>query len=223
MIEYMGGKTPQPSKKVHHAEPSQKQQLRMMLSTKTSSYLWYLIDNFSCKLNRFARYYENSIGKEYAKEYAHFGLPKTKHMLHIGCGAYPLTAIILAQTNNISQVVAIDNDQQAVKLAHNIITEKNLQKKITIEHSEGQNYPLKPFDVIIISSCSWPKLDIIEHVLENAKKNCIIILRELNHITPPVIQSISNHPNIKIIKQIRHQPFPFYGPFGWQSFYLKKT
>jgi hypothetical protein len=219
----MGGKTTPSKKTVSCVKLSSKQRLWMFLTTKTSGYFWYVIDNFSCKLSRFAAYYEKSIGKEYAKEYTHVDLAKKKRVLHIGSGAYPLTGIILVQTNGVHHVVGIDNDPRAVHLAQSIVEDKQLSNRIVIEHAEGQKYQLKHFDAIIVSSCSWPKIDILEHVLSTAPKNSLIILRELNHATPPIVQCIRSHPDIKMIEQIGHQPFPFYGPFGWQSFYLLKT
>ncbi|MFH1100802.1 MAG: nicotianamine synthase family protein [Methanobacteriota archaeon] len=200
-----------------------KQRWRQYLTTKTSGYIWRLIDDLACKLTRFATYYETSIGNEYAKEYARLNITEKKHILHIGCGSYPLTAIILAKNNDAHSIVGIDNDTRAVTAAHTIITNKHLTDRIKIEHHTGQEYPLKTYDMIIVSSCSWPKLDIVDHVLTHAKKNCIIILRELNHISGPIDKRIRTNPNIKIMKQVEHHPFPFLGPFGWRSYYLIKT
>ena len=200
-----------------------KQQLWMYLATITSGYLWNIVDMFSCKLKRFATIYDESIGNEYKKEYAHLQVPKANKVLHIGCGSYPLTTIILAQYDNINHVVGIDSDQKAVHQAQTIIAQKKLQNHITIEYGTGQEYPTHKFNIIIISSCSWPKLDIIHHVITTAQKNTLIIIRELNHVVSPIMSCISTHPDIVIDKHITYCPFPFRGPFGWQTFYLKKT
>jgi len=198
-----------------------KQKFHLLITTKTSGFLWYIIDNLSCKLDGFAQVYENSIGREYSKEYAQLRLSATKKVLHIGCGSYPLTNIILS-ADGLQHIVGIDSDPRAVELAQHIISKKHLSEQVTIEQSDGQHYSVKKFDIIIISSCSWPKMDIVDHVLTDAKKNSIIILRELNHVVKPVKQCILSHPDIVILKHISHHPFPFYGPIGWQSFYLTK-
>lgn len=199
-----------------------KQRLRLYLTTKTAHYIWHLVDICSCKLERFAIHYEKAIGEEYSKEYTFLNQPKKKQVLHIGSGAYPLTDILIAQRNDIIHVTGIDNDPRTVRYAQQIIAQKQLQNRITISLGEGQTFPVSRYDVIIISSCSWPKMDIIEHVFTSAKKNSLIILRELNHITPALINCIKKHPEISIQKQNTHSPFPFYGPFGWQSLYLLK-
>jgi 2-polyprenyl-3-methyl-5-hydroxy-6-metoxy-1,4-benzoquinol methylase len=180
---------------------------------------WKIVDNVACKIKRFARLYENTISKEYEREGKIFNLSDSKNILHIGCGAYPVTAITLAKLNG-SNVVAIDIDPKAIKLASKVINKKNLQHRIIIDKGDGRSYPIKKFDTIIVSSCSIPKIEILNHLFTTANLNCKIIVRETYGISKAVEDCISLHKNIEIINRIDNHPFP---TSKWESFCLVKN
>jgi len=201
-----------------------RQKLRIYLATKSSGCFWFFIDNISCKLDGLAEIYARAIDDEYVKEYTIINIldSRENNIIHIGCGSYPLTDITLAQTSCVRQIVGIDNDSKAVRLAQEVINKKKLDKCIKIEHADGREYPLKKFDIIIVSSCSWPKIEILEHIFKTAKKRSKIIVRELDHAVEPILRCINSHKEIVLKKRMYHHPFPFLEPFGWQTFYLRK-
>ncbi len=199
-----------------------KQNLQMYLVTKSSNCFWFFIDYFSCKLDGFARLYEQLIQKEYTKESARITLSPGSKVLHIGCGAYPLTAVTIAQMFDVKHVVGIDRSEEAVHFAKNVVHRKQLDHRITIERGDGRTYPVESFDVIIVSSCSWPTIDVLEHLIHTAKKRSRIIIRELDQVVDPIVQRISAHDEIVLTERMYHHPFPFVEPFGWQTFYLRK-
>jgi precorrin-6B methylase 2 len=199
-----------------------KNKLLNYMMKKISNYYWYIIDNLAFKLDKFAEiYYKKSIGSQYRMEYQTFNISKNDKVLHIGSGAFPLTEITLAEEIGTT-VVGIDKSRKAVESADDVVREKNLQDKIKINLGNGKNYPIKEFDVIIISSCASPMVKIIEHVFKNAKSNSKIIVRAIETSLKPLIESIDLQKNIIFVKKIEHHPFPFLKPFGWQSFYLIK-
>jgi SAM-dependent methyltransferase len=188
---------------------------------KTSNLFWEIADTWSYKNNKIAQRYNNSIEKEYQKECKTYGLPSNSTVLHIGCGAYPLTDIVLTQYYGAT-LIGIDKNPITVQRAQKIIRQHHLQNRITIQHGNGTNFPVDNFDLIIISSCSLPKLQILEHLFKNAKHQSTIIVREVSIATADMLYCIHSHPEIEIIQQMHHTPFPFYGPFGWDTFYLRK-
>ena len=203
-------------------EISSKERQLIYITRKISAFSWYLVDLFSCKLNGIAAIYERSIDKEYKREYGIVKFSKEDKVLHIGCGAYPLTDITLAVIPKVQHIIGIDNKTDIVKLAQKIVDKKNLQKQIKIEYGDGQHYSVSDFDVIIISSCSWPTIPILEKIFQTSKKGSKIIVRELDFAIGPVIRCIRSHKNIEIKQRLYHRPFPFFEPFGWQSFFLVK-
>jgi len=172
-------------------------------------------------MEKIAKIYEKTISKEYERESKLFDISHDKNILHIGCGAYPITAMTIAKING-SKITGIDKSARTIKLAKNIIQEKNLYERITIEQGDGTNYPLDGFDTIIISGCAHPKQKILEHVFESAKSQSKIIFRTSGISVKSIIGNINLHQDISLIEKIENHPFPFTKPFGWQSFYFIK-
>jgi precorrin-6B methylase 2 len=189
---------------------------------KISNLFWEIADTWSYKNNKIAHRYNNTIEKEYQKECETYGLSSNSNVLHIGCGAYPLTDIVLAQCC-LGTLIGIDKNPKTIHRAQEVIRRHNLQNKITIQHGNGTEYPVYNFDLIIVSSCSSPKVQILEHLFKNAKHQSTIIVREVSIATADILHSIHSYPEIKIIKQMHHTPFPFFGPLGWDTFYLRKN
>ena len=189
-----------------------------ILGLKTSSYFWIFVDYIACKMEKFAQLYEKSISTEYKRESKMFDISASKNILHIGCGAYPVTAMTLEKMNG-KKIVAIDSNPKAVELAKQVINKKKINDKISIENGDGTNYPVKEFDAIIISGCSVPKIQVLKHVINTAKPNSKIIVRELFRTSSLITQIINSYENIELIKKITNTPFPF---FRWKSFYLIK-
>lgn len=185
---------------------------------KKSNLLWYIIDILSCKFKRFASRYQKTVSTEYKRESEIFNLKNAKNILHIGCGAYPISALILNEVNG-GNIVGIDSNLKFVKLAKDVINKKNLSDRITIKHANGMSCPLDNFDTIIISGCSVPKLKVIYHILKTAKPNTKIIVRELYCHNKPAEKLINSFKNIEIINKIGNHPCP---TSGWESFYLLK-
>jgi precorrin-6B methylase 2 len=188
---------------------------------KVSNYFWEIADTWSYKSEKIAQLYNKSIGKEYHKEYENCGVRGNVDILHIGCGAYPLTEIILASCST-GHIVGIDKNPQTVKRAQQMIQKNKLENHILIKHGDGQDYPVNTFDFIIISSCSLPKVKILNHIFQKAKSRSIIIVREVDIATNDILQCIDTQENIILKKQIRHNPFPFFEPIGWTTFCLEK-
>ena len=188
----------------------------------TSNFFWEVADTWSYKNNKIAQRYNKSIEEEYRKECETCGVSQNAKVLHIGCGAYPLTQLVLAQCSS-GTVVGIDKNPLAVQRAREVISRHHLQNKITIHQGNGTDYPVNDFDMILISSCSLPKVQILEHLFKNAKHQSTIIVREVSIATADILHCINAHPEIEIIQQMHHTPFPFYGPLGWDTFYLRKN
>jgi len=191
------------------------------IDRKIANHYWNFIDNLSHRLDKIALLYDDKISKEYEKEYKELDIQKDSNILHIGCGAYPITAMTITRING-AKIVGIDKNLKSVKLARNLINKKNLQKRITIEQGSGENYPVDRFDTIIISGCSYPREKILKHIFEKAKNNSKIIVRDPYSTVKSLIKSIDSYQNIKIVKKIDNSSRFLFRNFKWQSFYLIK-
>jgi precorrin-6B methylase 2 len=182
------------------------------------NYFWHLIDFLSFYFNRIGLIYEKIIGKEYEKEINKFNLIDAKNILHIGCGAYPITALVLAKKTS-ANIVSIDKDPITIKFSKTIINKKKLNEKIKINIGNGEKFPVKNYDTIILSSCASPKFKILEHIFNNADINTKIIVRDIKRNISEINDIVSSNKNIKYIDKIKNHSIP---NFSWFSIYLLK-
>lgn len=179
---------------------------------------WHCVDIVACKFKKFAEFYKKTVGREYRKEAIKFDLSKAKNILHVGCGSYPISAMTFADMNG-AKIVTIDINQKSIKLANEILDKEDFNGRITADIGDGSKYPLEKFDTIVISSCSVPKNEVIEHVLKDAKPQSKIIIREAYSSVDALIDRINSHDDIKIMDEIVARPFP---TSRWKSFCLMK-
>ena len=181
-------------------------------------YYWVLLDILCYRFNVIGWFYQNTIGKAYKKELETFKLQSSKNILHIGSGAYPLTAIIFNK-NLSANIVSIDKNSFTVKLSKMVVKKNNLSKKITIDESDGREYPLKDFDTIVISGCSFPMFDLINTIFLNASINCKIVIRLNEKQADDLKIFINTHQNIELLKEMKNIAFP---RFTWISLLVIK-
>ncbi len=192
--------------------------LRQIFGIKRSVLFWKYVDYIACKLEKIAKAYENTVGREYKKEIENFNLKKDKKILHIGCGAYPISALVLASLAD-TKIVTIDSSRRSIKIAKKIIQKKNLDDKIKAEYGDATKYPLDGFDTIIISGCSVPKIQVFNHIIKNAKSNSKIIIRETFLDIESIVNNIAPNQEVIITKKIKNRAF---SNSYWTSYCLLK-
>jgi len=192
--------------------------IREIFGIKRSVLFWKYVDYIASKMDKIAKAYENTVGKEYRKEIDNFNLKDDKKILHIGCGAYPITALILAEMNN-TEIITIDSNHRSIKLANKVIHKKKLEDKIKVEYGDATNYPLNGFDTIIISGCSVPKIQVFSYIIKNAKPNSKIIIRDSFLNIESILSNIAPNQNVKIAKKIKNHAFT---NSNWTSYCLLK-
>lgn len=201
---------------------TQRQTLLVTLIKKTLNFYWFIFDMFAYKFKKIGdMYYNKFIGTAYRREYADINISKSQKVLHIGCGVFPLTEMTIVSSTG-AQVVGIDRNKKVLPAARDIIARKQINGKIQVVYGNGVNYPVDGFDVIIISSCATPILQILDHVIHDAKDNAMIIIREVETAVRPLLKYLNSQNDITIIKKIGHYGFPFPGLLGWQAFYIIK-
>ena len=184
-----------------------------------ANYFWIVVDIFSYHNASIASWYHRSIGKEYHRECESFGIKKDIKILHIGCGSYPLTELCLAQ-NSAVHVVGIDKNKRAVNRAREVVKRHHLEKKITIKQAHGSFFPVESFDVIIVSSCALPKLEIMRHLFSSTKKHAKIIVRDMDIAVQHIRKTIEEYPSMVLNREVHHlAPFRL---IGWTAFYMQK-
>jgi hypothetical protein len=118
------------------------------------------------------------------------------------------------------QITVIDNNIRAIKAANRVLQKKFLSEKIKADKGDGRNYLLDGFDTIIVSGCSVPKLEVLEHILKDSKPKCKIIIRDSYLDIENIINKINPKPNIKIIDKIK---FSLIKTSFWYSYHIEKN
>jgi len=196
--------------------------IKNILLNAPSNIFWDVIDLLTSRFGSTLEiYYEKKIGIEYIREYESFNIKPTDRVLHIGSGSFPLSEMILSKMID-TKVIGIDKNLKSIIIAREIIKRRGLDNSIDILEGDGTNYPLKDFDIVIISSCAQPKIPILKHIFQDIDREIKVILREKEIAIKPLIEYIQKQDNITIIDKITHHPFPFYHPLGWETYYLQK-
>ena len=184
---------------------------------------WTLIDLLSRKFPVISRlFYQRSINDEYNKEHQAIDLKNDDTILHIGCGVFPYSAIVLSKKPH-HQIVAIDTTSTITQYAKQIIHDYNLDEKITIENGYASTYDLTPFSVIILSSCVDLNGKVLDHIIASATSNTRIIIRELRPMSRYVNSYLKEQSTITLLHHYGIFSFPFYSVLGWDSFIIRKN
>jgi precorrin-6B methylase 2 len=186
--------------------------------TARGNLFWKFVDWLSFKNKKFAKIYDMTVGNEYRKERKNFNLSYAKRVLHIGCGSYPITAMVIAEMKDVN-VVTIDEDMRAIKRAKKILDKKNLNGNVKAVLGNGTEYPLNDFDTIIISGCAVPKEKVFERVINDADSNSNIIVRSSFINIESIINRVNPKQEISIKKKIKNHIFP---NSEWDSYFIEK-
>ena len=179
---------------------------------------WHYVDRIAYKIGKIGKIYENLIGNTYREEREQFDLYDSKNILHIGCGSYPITAMILSEMDDV-KIVTIDNNSKSIERAKKIIKERSLENKIQAKYGNGTNFPFDGFDTIIVSGCSLPKIEVFNHVINNSKPKTRIIIRDSYLDGESIVRITNSHDKIDIVKKMENCPMP---TSKWTSFYMVK-
>lgn len=183
---------------------------------------WTIIDLLSIKSSFVSElFYQKKIREKYDLENKMIKLKDLDIILHIGCGFFPYSALVLLDKNHKS-ITAIDRNKKIIHSAKKYLQKLQLDEKINLDISDGKSYEFNPFSVIIVSCCVDSTLEIIENIINHAKPNTRIVIRELWPMSKYLKIIIENQKELSIKKQCKHHSFPFVGIFGWNSFIIQK-
>ena len=101
---------------------------------------------------------------------------KNDKILHIGCGAIPATSILLVKKTN-ADIVAIDKDLKSVEQAKMLLSKIGLSDKIRIIYADASNFPIKIFDLIIVSQGIKPHDIVLKKIAKNIDNKNRVIFR----------------------------------------------
>ncbi len=137
-----------------------------------------LAERFAVRFTIFARLYFNIFYRSMLdKEIALAGLKPGASVLHIGGGAYPYTAIFLAQRGY--RVHVCDCDSTAVDISKKLVAKSGLVDRISIFHENGCLVDSSRHDAVWVSLNICPKKRVLEQSWASLKKGGVLVYRKL--------------------------------------------
>ncbi|HEC76417.1 MAG TPA: class I SAM-dependent methyltransferase [Thermoplasmatales archaeon] len=147
----------------------------MRKSKKTHDKLFVMAEKFLASTSlKYA--YINFFEKATLEEFKMVDIKEKDNILHAGCGSLPNTLISLGK-NFKANYFGIDIDPEAVEIAKKVVNEYKLDNVI-IEEGDAFTYPLKKFDVIIVSFGLNAKKEFFERLKNETKNDVKIIYRK---------------------------------------------
>jgi len=189
------------------------------INRKKANLFWHIIDIVSSNFFLFSKLYQDHIGCHYRAEARRFDLDGARNILHIGSGAYPITALVLADLYNC-HIVTIDKNPIVLNIAEKVIKKRKLAERIHVLKGDGLSFDVSRFDVIIISSCSVPKEEILTHIFTHTSDHCTIIVRELSSETEKLKEFTSRFPYMMQTDEMVSCAVP---NLCWNSLLFKKN
>lgn len=189
------------------------------INRKKANLFWHIIDIVSSRFHVVGTIYQKQIGEHYIEEAKRFNFTDAKSILHIGSGAYPITAIILANLFN-AHIVTIDKNPVVLKIARKVVKKEGLENKVEVIDGDGLSFDVSRFDVVIISSCSVPKEEILTHIFSKVNNQSTIIVRELPSEMDELKRFVKRFKDINQIDEILCCVAP---NLCWNTLYFKKN
>jgi ubiquinone/menaquinone biosynthesis C-methylase UbiE len=100
----------------------------------------------------------------------------SEKVLHLDCDTFPSATTFIPKEKK-TNVVGIDHNYFAMKLAQSYIKKKNLSDLITIEYGNGSNYPVQDFDIVYIAINVYPIEKVLFHLAPTMKPTARILYK----------------------------------------------
>lgn len=152
------------------------------------------------------------------------GITKTDHVLCVGGGPCPHSAILIHSMTG-AKVTVIDNDESSVRCSRKLLKRKGVSDQISVFHQDGLSLDPSGFSVIHIAAQITPKEEVFRYLWENADDGCIILMRlpkkklmkfYVQRKTSTFVQFMEDVP--RPIEKVKHGLF---GNAGSTSLYIK--
>ncbi len=120
-------------------------------------------------------YYRSFYKKILEREISLCALEPGSRVVHVGCGALPLTALTLARAG--MEIEAIERDPVAAERASGFLRRAALQDRISVTVADGLEVDYSEADAVWISLSASPKRAILERVLTMVKSEARVVCR----------------------------------------------
>ncbi|MSS75076.1 GNAT family N-acetyltransferase [Candidatus Pacearchaeota archaeon] len=143
---------------------------------ETEQYLANLDKKLSIDNNQLKRTFEFA-----KREGEASGMNDKSHVLFVGSGAFPETALAYALTFNC-QVTCLDYNVQAVSLSSKLIEKQGLQNKVKVLYGDATEFNYEGYTHIVVAALAHPKNEILTRICNTCKSAVNIVCRTVEGI-----------------------------------------
>ena len=140
--------------------------------------LFRTLEKILSKYRLFARAYAHFFEKMTIDEFAMVHISDKAKVVNIGCGSLPHTLIILAKVKDW-KFLGIDKDEVSIESAKKIVDYYHLSNRIEIRWTDGLDFDVSAFDLIIVSHGVEPKTELLEKLGNEIRDDGIILYRTI--------------------------------------------
>ena len=174
------------------------------------------IENIGAVSPMFARIYSRLFyQKMVAREIALSEITPELRVLHVGCGPFPMTAMMLARFG--ARVTAADIDPDALILARNVLNRNGLSSAIRLVSGCGSSLDFSGYQAVWISLHVQPMQQVIIRALDNTPPEAAVVFRG----PAGVLKHFYDETDALRIGAAVHRR-EIFQPFGKKSIVLKK-
>lgn len=117
-----------------------------------------------------------------------------KKLAMVGCGPLPETIIFLAENTEIETIIGIDNNQEAIFLAGEVLRALGLERRVKLLCSSGETVDYSDFDAIHIANSVWRKNAILERIEKTGKDGVEVLIRIPFNLSHLIRENVSKIP-----------------------------
>lgn len=132
------------------------------------------------------------------QELSMISVPDNAHVLVIGCGSLPATALALNETCDVT-IDCVDIDAKAVENAKTVLS-KMKNETISVHLRNVLHHPLKSYDLIYLLYGIRDQIEMLKYILDQIDDNTIVLFRtstDINDTKPELFKTIQSYFTIK--------------------------
>jgi hypothetical protein len=135
------------------------------------------------------------------KEAEMLGVHNTEKLVMVGCGSLPETILFLAENTDIPHIIGIDNSNEAIVMAGNILEVMGHKKRVRLMCARKETFDFSGADTISIASVIRDKNVVLRQIAKTAKKGTKILVRNPFHLTHLLCTSLTEIPGNIVFKK----------------------
>jgi hypothetical protein len=124
-----------------------------------------------------------------------------KTLVMVGCGSFPETILNISNNTNISQIIGVDNSNEAIAMSGNISGVMGYSEKVKFLCYDYKEFDFSGADIVFIANYTKDKNTVFKQISKTAKKGTEIIIRNPSLLSNVLYTSLNEIPKNIVLKR----------------------